>query len=221
VRSFLWSASNVLLPLFPLDTVLFPGMSLPLRVFEHRYRMMMSDCIGLSLPFGIALIKEGQEVGGPAVPYSIGTTTHALNVERHPDGTMDLLAKGERRFEIEEITQQRPYMIARVRILPEVPGENWTPIIAPMSKEFDAYVRVLMAIAGGWRRDLPVPTEPISLSWAIAQTLVNETPETRQRILEAPTAAERLEMERTMLREATLRARATLRERMPPETHRN
>ena len=63
------------LPLFPLNTVLFPGMVLPLHIFEERYKLMINHCLEEERPFGVLLIREGKEVGSGAVPYQVGTTT--------------------------------------------------------------------------------------------------------------------------------------------------
>ena len=71
----------VQLPLFPLNLVLFPGMDLPLHIFEERYKSMIGDCLNQNLPFGVVLIKEGLEVGTPAEPERIGTSARILHAE--------------------------------------------------------------------------------------------------------------------------------------------
>ena len=68
------------LPLFPLNTVLFPGVSLPLQIFEERYKLMLRECMESDKRFGVSLIREGDEVGGPAVPHVVGTVAHLVQV---------------------------------------------------------------------------------------------------------------------------------------------
>ena len=76
----------VLLPLFPLNLVLFPGMPLPLHILEERYRAMIGECRDTEQPFGVVLIKEGLEVGGPADPFMTGTSARIVRVEDMDDG---------------------------------------------------------------------------------------------------------------------------------------
>ena len=87
-----------LLALFPLNTVLFPGMPLPLHIFEERYKIMIGRCIDEDRPFGVVLIQSGTEVGNPAVPHVVGTTALIAAVKRLEDGRMNLIAVGQERF---------------------------------------------------------------------------------------------------------------------------
>ncbi len=107
-----------ILPLFPLGVVLFPGMALPLHVFEERYRLMMAACLETDRSFGVTLIKEGQEVGDPAVPFDVGTLAHIAKIQRLPDGRMNLIAVGQQRFRIIDEPRPIPYLVAQVRMLP-------------------------------------------------------------------------------------------------------
>ena len=86
------------LSLFPLSLVLFPGMSLPLRIFEERYKLMISECLEKDLPFGVVLIREGVEVGGLAEPHEVGTTARIIKSERQESGQYSLQTIGEKRF---------------------------------------------------------------------------------------------------------------------------
>src|SRR5206468_11650777 len=87
----------MILPLFPLHTVLFPGMALPLHIFEARYRLMINECLSASTPFGIVLIDAGHEVGEPAVPHTIATTAHIAGAARLPDGRLNMEVVGQQR----------------------------------------------------------------------------------------------------------------------------
>jgi uncharacterized protein len=88
------------IPLFPLQTVLFPGGPLKLRIFEPRYLDMVSRCMREDTGFGIALILEGREAGGPARTTEIGTLARIVDFERLEDGLLGITARGERRFRI-------------------------------------------------------------------------------------------------------------------------
>ncbi|HEY6789464.1 MAG TPA: LON peptidase substrate-binding domain-containing protein [Trebonia sp.] len=112
-----------LLPLFPLGTVLFPGMILPLRVFEERYRLMVADLLERPEPreFGVIAIRKGREVGADAVPelYDIGCVATVREVTPHPDGRFDLVAVGTRRFRLLRADQTLPYHQGEVEYLPD------------------------------------------------------------------------------------------------------
>lgn len=88
------------LPLFPLNTVLFPGGRLPLKVFEQRYVEMTKRCVRDDTPFGVCMIREGKEVGEPAVPAEVGCTALIEQWEVPHPNLFELVARGERRFRI-------------------------------------------------------------------------------------------------------------------------
>ena len=104
------------LPIFPLNTVLFPGASLPLQVFEERYKLMMEHCLDGDSKFGVVLIKSGSEVGEPAVPHQTGTLAQIVQVNRVRGDRMFISVTGRQRFTIREITQRRPYIVAEVEL---------------------------------------------------------------------------------------------------------
>jgi len=87
-------------PLFPLNTVLFPGGEVGLRVFEPRYLDMVRDCTRANSPFGVCLILSGTEVGEPATPAAIGTLAHIVDFSTTPDGLLGIRAQGSRRFRL-------------------------------------------------------------------------------------------------------------------------
>ena len=180
------------LPLFPLNVILFPGMVLPLHIFEERYKAMIGDCIEREEPFGVVLIKEGQEVGGPAEPYTIGTSARITTVDRLEDGRMNLLTKGERRFETVGITQQVPHMVGQVRYLEEQPGEVPEALMAELGEQYTTFLRNLSSLAGGWTASAEIPQDPIALGYGVASNL-DLSQSIRQEILELDTAVQRLE----------------------------
>jgi Lon protease-like protein len=109
------------LPLFPLRTVLFPGMPITLHIFELRYRKMIQSCLKHQDPFGVVLIKRGREAQGPlAEPHPIGCTARIIQVERLKDGgRMNIIAIGGERFQIlAHHTHDDDYMVGHVETLP-------------------------------------------------------------------------------------------------------
>jgi Lon protease-like protein len=114
------------LPLFPLHTVLCPGIALPLHIFEERYRELVRHCIETESPFGIVLIREGREVGdGPLAFAAVGTVAEIRQAGRYPDGRYDLLVVGTGRFAIEEVSVgERPYLIAGATLLEDEIGDE-------------------------------------------------------------------------------------------------
>lgn len=184
------------LALFPLNVVLFPGMPLPLHIFEERYKAMIGDCLEREEPFGIILIKEGQEVGGPAEPFRVGTTARIQQVDHLAEGRMNIMTRGERRFELVEITQHAPHLVGLVKYLREEPGERASSVIAEVNEGYSTFLRGLAALSGGWKAEIEAPQDPVDLSFAVAASLATsiELPrDTKQELLESPTAGQRLE----------------------------
>jgi Lon protease-like protein len=113
------------LPLFPLNTVLFPGGLLPVRVFEQRYMDMTKACLRDDAPFGVCCIKEGGEVGTPAIPHDIGCLAKITDWDMQQLGVLNIKAVGLRRFRVLE-TQTRGdgLILAKAQLLPlELPME--------------------------------------------------------------------------------------------------
>jgi hypothetical protein len=114
------------LPLFPLHTVLCPGIALPLHIFEDRYRALVRDCVEEAAPFGIVLIRDGREVGGGSISFSaIGTLAEIREARRYPDGRYDLLVVGTKRFAITDVTTDRqPYLVAEATVIDDEVGDE-------------------------------------------------------------------------------------------------
>ncbi len=108
------------LPLFPLNSVLFPGMPIHLHIFEERYKSMIQRCIAEDKPFGVVLIAEGLEAHGPlALPHRIGCTARITRVENLNQGRMNIAAIGGERFQIEALDDTTyPYLVGQVSLLP-------------------------------------------------------------------------------------------------------
>lgn len=180
------------LPLFPLNVVLFPGMLLPLHIFEERYKDMIGACIEREKPFGVVLIKEGPEVGGPAEPFTVGTSARITTVDRMEDGRMNLLTKGELRFETAQIIQQLPHVVGQVRYLEEQAGEVRPALLSEVGEQYATFLRNLSSLTGGWTANAESPQDPIELAYSVASNMDLPRP-IRQELLEMTTAAQRLE----------------------------
>lgn len=194
------SDGGALLPIFPLGTVLFPGGTLPLRIFEERYKLMIGRCIEERLPFGVVLIKAGVEVGGGAIPHGIGTTARIARVEELPQGRYNLLSVGVERFRILEADSSEPYLQARVEYLVRPDGaEAATQATAErVSAMFADHYRWTLELGDQWTRQIALPTRPEMLANFIANRLEVEVG-VKQELLEAATVRECLEQEERIL----------------------
>jgi len=118
-------------PIFPLNTVLFPGSALPLRIFEVRYVDMARDCLRTSSPFGVCLIKEGEEVGAPAVPERIGCLARIGDCDAEELGVLKVRAIGLERLRIVSSEVTKPGLIvAEVEPLAAEPEVSDAPGLA-------------------------------------------------------------------------------------------
>ena len=160
------------LPLFPLHTVLFPGATIPLQIFEDRYKEMINYCLESDSMFGIVLIKEGDEVGGPAIPHHVGTVAKITNAREISGGRIYISVLGTKRFRINEIVQDTPYLVAEVEVGeseddPYIPEDE----LSSIKKAASEYVEHLLTIRGGWATNTPTPPNPVELSYFLAQLL--------------------------------------------------
>ena len=116
------------IPLFPLNTVLFPGGILPLKIFEQRYLDMAALCMKEQLPFGVCLIAQGEETGAPAEPHPVGTLATITNWEMEQLGILSITTQGSRRFRIiERHAGPEKSMEATVELLAESPATPLPP----------------------------------------------------------------------------------------------
>jgi Lon protease-like protein len=165
---------KITLPLFPLNTVLFPGMTLPLRIFEPRYLQMMRDCLDGDPVFGVLLIKEGQEVGEAAVPYEVGTTARILSVERASQEELHIVTLGEERFLLHSVSYDKPYLVGDVEPFP-LEGREASRVEALFDAELvllTAYLELISQANGidiQLRQTVAGPTEMAYLVAALLQ----------------------------------------------------
>jgi Lon protease-like protein len=193
------------LPLFPLNTVLFPRMPLPLVIFEDRYKAMFAKCLAGDRRFGVVLIASGAEVGGSAVPYPVGTVAHITGWEKLADDRIKVMVTGEHRFRLVEVIESnQPYMSAVVQHWEdeEAEAQDEAPhLMRDLGDNFVDYMTLVMLLSG---YSLPVgyfdlPTDPTALSFHVASSLQIDLAE-KQRLLEEPSAVERLVRELLVVR---------------------
>ncbi|GIV09378.1 MAG: peptidase S16 [Fimbriimonadales bacterium] len=195
------------IPLFPLETVLFPYTALPLHIFEPRYREMVTHCLETDSPFGIVLIREGRESGDPNVElHEIGTLARIGRLRRQPDGRFHLLALGEDRFQVVRlIRHEAPYLKAHVRLWRDHEPFSWAQeqeFAEQTAAEFRAFLRIALESSGLRVEDIELPQDPTALSFAIAGTLQLEIP-LRQYLLELQDTLERLRLVRQIVQHLT------------------
>ncbi len=192
------------LPMFPLNSVLFPGVSVPLRVFEDRYRAMVHHLLRVEDPtervFGSVGIREGYEVGdhGAQSLYRVGCRVQLTEVESHPDGTFDIVAVGLARIQLDRLETSGPFPVGHVQDRPEPDAIVPEELLDRARATFTAYRQALAQIrtdpyAGA------LPRDPAYLSWTLAACAPLPMPE-RQLLLEAEDAAERLILVTDLLR---------------------
>lgn len=190
-----------MIPLFPLQTVLFPGAALPLYVFEPRYRALVADCLEGDQTFGVVRIREGEEVGGPCVPYDVGTLARIVGHRPLTNGRIMLVAEGVRRFRLEASPSWEPYPMAPVALMPDAVHE---PELGDrVRKLLHGYLEASAAYHGEEPPERPLPDEPESLGWLAAATLPAGLDD-RQELLELP-GDDRLRRLSRMLEEALIR----------------
>jgi Lon protease-like protein len=190
------------LPLFPLNTVLFPGALLPLHIFEERYRLMIGHCIEQKAPFGAVLIREGPEVGGDAEPHDVGTAARIARVQRLPDGRMNLITVGDQRFRILALDRSAPYLQGEIEPLASEDAE--TPEAHDEANRvaalFGEQFRLNMAVTAQWIRQVDLPAEPDRLADFVASHL-DLANDTKQELLETLSVPARLARETELLGE--------------------
>ncbi|MEU9239794.1 LON peptidase substrate-binding domain-containing protein [Streptomyces shenzhenensis] len=223
--------TTVRLPLFPLNSVLFPGLVLPLNVFEERYRAMMRDL--LKTPeeeprrFAVVAIRDGHEVAasapgmpdptaqpekGPAAGFGpeplksfhrVGCVADAATIRERANGTFEVLATGTNRVRLLSVDASGPFLTAELEQLPEEQGDEAGALAEGVLRAFRQYQKRL---AGARERSLStgvdLPDEPSVVSYLVAAAMMHDTP-TKQRLLQAPDTASRLRDELKLLRAET------------------
>jgi Lon protease-like protein len=195
------------LPLFPLYTVLFPGVGQALNIFEDRYKQLLADCLRTNQRFGIVGIESGQEVGGAAEPYRVGCLAQITEIDNVSEGEQYVVqVAGLERIRILELDREsKPYLSARVELWPdEADAEPAAAAAGQAGTLFNDYVRALLRESGressAAMASLPLqlPSDPTLISIVIG-ALVQVPIEEKQHLLEAPSAGARLTAEIQLL----------------------
>ncbi len=219
------------IPLFPLGTVLFPGMVLPLHIFEERYRRLVADLLDGPEPrrFGVIAIREGRETGAEAVTslHEVGCIAVVREVERHEDGRFTLVTVGTERFRLGELDRSLPYLRASIEVMPDLVAAEPTAAdavagdaaaggavaeadatVRAVQVAFRDYLDALVREGGATVHIEQMPDEPVLLSYVVAASMIIDLPE-RQSLLASPDAASRLAAERALLASESAMLRAT------------
>ena len=157
------------LPMFPLGSVLFPGMPLALRVFEERYLKMMGHVLDEQVPhFGVVLIERGFEVGGGDHRFGVGTVAEVLQVEA-PDGPLAVVARGGRRFQVTTWVSEEPFPLAEVEFLPDL---EWDENLDTDLSTFEQMVRSILDELtleghGAWPSTIELADDPMLKLWQL------------------------------------------------------
>jgi Lon protease-like protein len=170
-----------LIPLFPLDVVLFPGTPLPLHIFEPRYKEMIGECLAHNLTFGVirALERGLAEVGCTAEIITV--------VKEYEDGRLDLITEGRKRFELLRVDQERSFLRAEVSLIEDEPG-NVLPEETARATQLHAE---LLALAGA-RQDLSAADASV-LSFYLAGSLPLDL-DLKQKLLSLRSESERISL---------------------------
>lgn len=190
------------LPIFPLGTVLFPGGTLPLKVFEARYMDMARACLKSSSPFGVCLIKEGAEVGAPAVPHALGCLARITECDMKQLGVLSLMTRGGERFRVEETRIQSDGLVrARVTVMTDEPA-------LAVAQEFAGCADLMRALLPKPPPELLPPPHDFDdarwLSFRLAEVLPIP-PLARQKLLEIEDAQTRLAILKRFLEQQGLK----------------
>jgi Lon protease-like protein len=193
------------IPLFPLGTVLFPGLVLPLHIFEDRYRQLVRDLLAKPEPreFGVIAIRHGRETGVDGVSdlYEVGCTAEIRQVEELDDGRFALVTVGNQRFRLKGLDEPAPYLAADVDLLDDEVGDEAAAALAvkPVQRAFLDYLTALADQRQATFEVPELPDEPVLLSYLVAAAVVVDMQD-KQRLLAAPDAARRLAAGRELLR---------------------
>lgn len=182
--------TTTILPLFPLSLVLFPGMTLPLHIFEERYKRMINLCLREARDFGVVLAGAATGVPGQCLTYPVGTTAHITGATRFPDGCMNLISTGRRRFRIHALDWGLEYCVAEVEWIDD-PASDADALRLRAERRWNAFRNQIAGLTKEEFSEGVIPEDPTEASYALAASLPVNTAE-KQRLLEATDTPARL-----------------------------
>lgn len=165
------------LPLFPLGTILFPGSTLNLHIFEERYRQMIGRCLEQNSPFGVVLIRDGDEVvegrlgARAAEPYNVGTMAQITANVRLDDGRYLLTAVGTKRFRVQYVVQRAPYIVAAVVALPDDPVSTAQAEAVELRRLYERYWQAMATATGTPFEVEELPDDALAMAYQLADRL--------------------------------------------------
>jgi len=195
------AVDTIEISLFPLNTVLFPGQVLPLHIFEDRYRLMIRQCLAEENPFGVVLIRRGQEVGEAAEPYTVGTVARIRESTHLPDGTMNIVSVGLERFRIRRLIHDQPYLRGEVETFPMIEsadGEGIEALAHRVGHLAVRYIELIAEAAGLHIKVDTVPDTPQQVGYLAAVAMQIDNKE-KQSLLDSASPADILSAEITLL----------------------
>ncbi len=175
------------LPLFPLNSVLFPGMPLSLRIFEERYKLMINMCIEKRDPFGVVLIANNvRDTHSRAQPHMIGCTAQITQVQPLGEGQMNITAVGKDRFQIVSLNTDQPYLVGQVEDYPMQSGKVDTTIngATHLRSLLENYLHILEKAGQVQFTAAHLPQDPLALAYLSAVVIQDVTHEQKQSLLE-------------------------------------
>ncbi len=179
------------LPIFPLNTVLFPGMPLHLHIFEERYKMLVETCLNSDRRFGVVLIESGVEAFGPLPePCKVGCVARILEMAPLSEGRMNLVVVGQERFQIQSLDQiTKPYLIGKLDSYPlEIEAPQEIQITAErLRSRLQRYVQLLIQMRDQQQAPEPLPEDPELLAY-LAAILLQVPIKEKQALLEVESA---------------------------------
>jgi Lon protease-like protein len=190
----------VSMPLFPLKTVLFPGMLLPLHIFEERYKTMVRECLEKEEPFGVVLIREGSEVGETPEPHRIGTSAIIARATKLTGERYNILSVGYQRFRVHSLSYEQPYLSGLVETLEPVDGETEEAYrkAQELRPHLQSYIRLLADITETSVNLSEMPDRPVLLAY-VAAILLQVPLADKQKLLAIDTIPELLAREMVLL----------------------
>lgn len=177
------------LPLFPLNTVLFPGVPINLHIFEPRYQKMVRFCLAENQPFGVVLIRSGSEAMGPiAEPHEVGCSAAIMETEALGDGRMNIAAVGVDRFRIRSLDRDKPYLVGDVEKYPirQAADDSLEGHAANLRPWVSRYLRLIAEKIPDEVEEKYLPEEPVALAY-LSAFLVQAPARDKQALLEKET----------------------------------
>lgn len=206
------------LPLFPLDTVLFPGMPLTLHIFEERYKEMVDLCLDTKQPFGVVLIRRSLEAMGPlAEPHMVGCTAEIAQIEPLVNERLNILAVGRDRFRIVSLQQDKPYLTGTVEAFPLAAAPDAWRSVHRLRPWIEEYLHLLSEAGDVEFEADDLPEEPEALAY-LAATVLQVPNQQKQELLAAPAAGDLLRTVSKLYRKELPLLRTLLREEKKVKT---